>query len=94
MYIHFLSVDKNLWCDVTEGPYISKDDNDVVKHPKDWTDDETKNASYNLKVRNIIISTLNVNVFYSISIIRVLKVCVIFFKLSVKERRTSRSSKN
>lgn len=38
-----------------------------IKLPKDWTNDETKNASYDLKARNILISTLSSNVYYSIS---------------------------
>lgn len=46
MYVHLLLVDKNPWCAVTEGPYISKGDTNVVKHPKDWNDDETKKAPY------------------------------------------------
>lgn len=58
---------KNLWRVVTEGPYIPKGGNDVVKHPKDWTDDETKKASCDLKVRNIIILGVSDKVFYSIS---------------------------
>lgn len=67
MYVHLLSVDKNRWCVVTEGPYISKGNNDIVKHPKDWNDDETKKASYDLKARSIIISTLTAKIFYLIS---------------------------
>lgn len=42
MCVNLLSIDKKLWCAVTEGPYIPNCDNDVVKDPKDWTDDETK----------------------------------------------------
>lgn len=67
MYIHFLLVDKNLWCVVTEGPFIPKDDDDFVKHPQDWSDDETKKVSYDLKARNILMSTLSAKVFDLIS---------------------------
>lgn len=67
MYVHLLSVDKNLWCVVIEGPFIPKDDGDIVKHPKDWTDGETKKASSYLKASTILISALSAKVFYSIS---------------------------
>lgn len=50
---HLLSVDKNIWVAVTKWRFIPKGDDDVVKHPKDWIDDETKNTLYDLKVRNI-----------------------------------------
>lgn len=35
--------------------FISNGDDDVVKHSKDLTDDETKKASYDLKGGNILI---------------------------------------
>ena len=63
MYVHLLSVDENLWCAFTEGPFIPQGDDDIVKHPKDWNDDETKKASYDLKARNIIILALSVKLF-------------------------------
>lgn len=44
MYVHLLSIDKNMWCVVTEGPYIPKCANDIVKSPKDWDDVENKKA--------------------------------------------------
>lgn len=46
---------------------MTKGDGDVIKHPKDQTIDETTKASYDLKARNILISTLSVKIFYSIS---------------------------
>lgn len=67
MYVHLLSVDKNLWYVITEGPFIPKGKQDIVKHLKDWNDAGTKKASYDLKARNILISTLSSKVFYSIS---------------------------
>lgn len=67
MYVHLLSVDKNLWCIVTEGPFISMGYNDVIKHPKDWMNDVTKKSLYDLKTGNILIPVLSVEVFYSIS---------------------------
>lgn len=68
MYVHLLSVDKNLWIAVTEGSFIPKRKvDDPIKYPKDWTDDETKKASYDLKVRYILISILSVKVLYSMS---------------------------
>lgn len=57
LYI-FLSINKNLWCVVTDGPFIPKGNDDVVKHPKDWDDSKTKKASYDLKARNILIYAL------------------------------------
>lgn len=66
MYVHLLSIDKNLWCIVTEGPFIPKGA-DVVKHPKDWDDAEIKKDSYDLKPRNILISALNDKLLYSVS---------------------------
>lgn len=65
MYVHLLSVDKNLWVAVTDDPLCPKGGGDFVKHPKDWIDNETKQASYDLKVRNILI-TLSAKVLYSI----------------------------
>lgn len=67
MYVHLLSIDKNRWCVVTEGLFILKGNDDVVKHPKDWDAYETKKTLYDLKARNILISTLSTKVFYSIS---------------------------
>ncbi|XP_050909787.1 uncharacterized protein LOC127123628 [Lathyrus oleraceus] len=49
---------------VTEGSFITKGDDGVVKHPKDWDDAETKSASYDLKARNILISALSAKVLY------------------------------
>lgn len=56
MYIHLLQIDKNIWCIVTEGPFIPKGDDYVVKHSKDWDDAKTKKALYDLKAMNILIS--------------------------------------
>ena len=39
----------------------------TLKSHKDWSDDETKKASYDLKARNILIFALSVKVYYSIS---------------------------
>lgn len=44
MYVHLPSVDKNLWVAVTDGPFIPKGNDEVIKHPKNWTNDETKKA--------------------------------------------------
>lgn len=56
-----------MWCAVKEGPFVPKGADDIVKHPKDCDDAEIKNASYDLKARNIPISTLRAKVFHSIS---------------------------
>lgn len=42
-------------------------DDNVIKHLKDWMNDETKKASYDLKPRNILISALSGKVLYLIS---------------------------
>lgn len=34
MYVHLLSVDTNLWCVITKGPFIPEGNDDIVKHPK------------------------------------------------------------
>lgn len=67
IYVHLLSIDKNIQVVVTDDPFISKGDDDVIKSPKDWTNNETKKSSYDLKVNNILTSTLSVKVLYSIS---------------------------
>lgn len=67
MYVHLLSIDKNMCCVVTEGPFIPKDHDEVVKHPNDWNDVESKKPSYDFKARNILISALSANVLYSTS---------------------------
>lgn len=67
MYVQLLSVNKDMWWHVTERPFIPEGDEDVVKHPKHWDDTKTKNSSYDLKVRNILIYALSAKVFYSIS---------------------------
>ena len=66
-YVNLLSVEENLWCAVTEAPFIHTGDDNIVKHPKDWTYGETNKASYILKARSIFIFTLSAKVFYSIS---------------------------
>lgn len=63
-----MSVDKNIWVTITDGPFIPKNEADhYVKNPKYWTDDETKETSYDLKAMNILISSLSVKVYYFIS---------------------------
>lgn len=68
MYIHLMSVDKMLWIEITDEHFIPKNEvNGFVKLLKDWSYDETKKVSDDLKVRNILNSTLYAKVYYSIS---------------------------
>lgn len=59
MYVHLISMDLQYWLSITDGSFITLNVIDgvlVVKTPQDWNDSKIKNASYNLKVRNILIS--------------------------------------
>lgn len=68
MCIHLMWVDKYLWVTTSDKPFFPGNEVDnFVKLPKDWTDDETKKALYDLKARNILIFELSAKVYYSIS---------------------------
>lgn len=54
IYVHLISVYKIQCVEVTDEPFIPKGDGDIIKDPKDFTIDETKKASYELKVGNIL----------------------------------------
>jgi hypothetical protein len=60
MCIHMTSRDKELWNVIATGPFIPTrtDANDIVtlKPENKWTTDEERMWSYDLKVRNILIS--------------------------------------
>lgn len=59
-----MSVNKYLWVAITDGPFIPKNKQDnSIKLSKDWTHDETKKVSYDLKARNILISALSTEVY-------------------------------
>lgn len=51
-----MPIDNILWVETIDILFNPKNEvNDSIKLPKDWTDDESKKASYNLKARNILI---------------------------------------
>lgn len=65
IYYHF---PKNLSVAVADEPFIPRNEVDnSIEHPEDWTDDETKKASYDLKIMSILIFALSVKVLYTIS---------------------------
>lgn len=67
MYVHLISIEKYLWVAITQEPFIPNNKaNNYVKLPKDWIEEETKKASYDLKLRNIIITISSAKVYYSI----------------------------
>lgn len=62
MYVHLMLVEKVIWLAITDEVFLPKtkvDGDFIVKFPKDWYDEETKKASYVLKVRNILIYALS-----------------------------------
>lgn len=68
MYVHLMSVDKNIWVETIDGPFIPKNEVDnVINLPKYWTDDETNKALYDLTVENILICALSAKLYYFIS---------------------------
>jgi hypothetical protein len=73
MNVHIQSMDMDLWDAVVNGlfqPKIAADgDNDVVldKPKADWSDDDKKKVQYDLMAQNILISSLGVNEYHSVS---------------------------
>ena len=73
MSVHIQSVDMDVWDAFANGrfqPQIATDgDNGVVQYkPKaDWSDDDKKKVQYDLKARNILISSLRVNEYNFVS---------------------------
>jgi len=72
MSVHIQLVDMDVWDAVVNGrfqPQIEADDDGVVldKPKADWSDDDKKKVQYDLKVRNILISSLGVNEYLSLS---------------------------
>lgn len=64
-----MPVNKMLWVAITDEPFIPKSKVNGIfteKLPKDWSVEETKKASYDIKESNILISTLSIKVYYSI----------------------------
>lgn len=47
MYVNLILVDKHQWVEINNVPFIPKNEVDnFVNLPSDWTNDETKKASY------------------------------------------------
>jgi len=73
MSVHIQSVDMDVWDAVVNGrfqPQIAANNEDSVllnKPKADWSDDDKKKVQYNLKARNILISSLRVNEYHSVS---------------------------
>lgn len=68
--VHLMSVDIKYQLAIKGGPFVPQkvvDGVSVVKPPKDWNEAETKMASYDLKARNILITSLSMNVYFTIS---------------------------
>jgi len=68
VYIH--SVDMDVWDAVANGQFQSQVVANGVAQDKpkaDWSDDDKKKVQYDLKARNILISSLGVNEFHSVS---------------------------
>lgn len=74
MYVHLISVDSQLCFAIEEGfvsPQKFVDGVSIKKLLKEWNDDETKKASYDLKARNIRIFSLSVNVYFQYHIVNI-----------------------
>jgi hypothetical protein len=70
MSVHMHSVDIDVWEAVVNGRFhLQVVANGVaLENPKvDWSDHDKKKVQYDLKVRNILISSLGVNVYHPVS---------------------------
>lgn len=62
-------VDLQLWVTIEEGYFIPQkivDGGSIKKPPKELNEAEIRMASYDLKERNILISSFSINVYFSI----------------------------
>lgn len=69
MYVNLMYVDLQFCVTIEEGSFSLQKVIDGVsgrKFPKEWNDNKTKKASYDLRVRSIHISSLSVKVYLSI----------------------------
>jgi len=79
MSIHIQLMDMDIWDDVVNGrfqPQIDANGVDGVSLDKpkpDWRDDDKKKVKYDLKARNILISSLGVNEYPSVSHCKIAK---------------------
>jgi len=73
MSVHIQSVDMDFWDVVVNGRFqpqiVANGENGVVlEKPKaDWSEDDKKKVQYDLKVRNILISSIGVIEYHSVS---------------------------
>jgi len=68
--IHIQSVDMDVWDPVANGrfqPQVVANGVAQYKPKANWNDDDKKNVQYDLKARNILISSLGVNEYHSVS---------------------------
>lgn len=70
MSVHIMSIDMEVWNSIKNGRFNPTKVVDGVvqyKTEEEWTDDDKKKVQYDLKARNILISAIGVNEYYSIS---------------------------
>jgi hypothetical protein len=70
MSVHIQSVDMDVWDTVVNGrfqPHVVADGVAQDKPKADWSDYDKKKVQYDLKARNILISSLGVNEYHSVS---------------------------
>lgn len=69
MYLMYVGL--QLWISIEEIPFTSQkvvDGISVKKPPNERNDNEIKNVSYDLKVRNILFTSLSVNYIFNITL--------------------------
>jgi len=70
MRVHIQSVDMDVWDVVVNGrfqPQVVANSVAQEKPKADWSDDDKKKVQYGLKAQNILISSLGVNEYHSVS---------------------------
>lgn len=66
MYIHLMPLEKNASVSIIDGPFILESEfNSIFTEEvlKDWSNEETKEASYDIKSKNILIFVLSTKVY-------------------------------
>ena len=69
MSAHIQSVDMDVWDAMVKGkfqPQVVSNGIAQDKSKADWSDDDKKKVQYDLKARNILISSLGVNEYHSV----------------------------
>ena len=70
MSVHIQSVDMDVWEPMVNGrfqPQVVANGVALEKSKSDWSDDDKKKVQYDLKARNILLSSLGVNEYHSVS---------------------------